>query len=158
MCICVCVCSKFADFVKCVQKFITGFSTTLYLPVDPPQITHHPTPQLDVVPGSAAKFTVTATGVGTLMHKWQRNGADLDPLPEGVSGETTSTLQIGNVKKKHKGTYTCIVSNAAGPTPSNSAQLIVRKFLYLTVLIQHYKQPSSVLCMCMCVCVHRYVQ
>ena len=128
----VCVCSKFADLVKCVHKFITGFSTTLHLPVDPPQINHHPTSQLDVVPGSAAKFTVTATGCGTLMYKWQRNGADLDPLPEGVSGETTSTLQIDNVKKKHKGTYTCTVSNAAGLTPSNPAQLTVCKFIYIT--------------------------
>ena len=137
-CVCVCtgMCSKFADFVKSVQKFITGFSTTLYLPVDPLQITQHPTPQLDVVPGSTVKFTITATGGGTLTYKWQRDGADLDSLLQGVSGETTDTLQIDNVKKKHEGTYTCIVSNAAGPTPSNSAQLTVRKFLCLAVLIQ----------------------
>ena len=89
-----------------------------------------------MVPGSTAKFTIIATGGGTLTYKWQWDGADLDPLPEGVSGETTSTLQIDNVKKKHKGTYTCTVSNAAGPTPSNSAQLTVCKFLYLVVLIQ----------------------
>ena len=146
----VCVCSKFADFVNCVHKFITGFSTTLYLPVDPPQITHHPTSQLDVVPGSTMKFTITAAGGGDLTYKWQWDGADLDSLP-GVSGETTSTLKIDNVKKKHKGTYTCIVSNAAGPTPSNPAQLTVRKFLYPVVLIQQYRQPSGPLRMSMCV-------
>ena len=135
------MCSKFADFVKWVKKFIDGFSTTLYLPVDPPQFTLHPTPQLNVVPGSTVKFTITATGGGDLTYKWQRDGADLHSLPEGVSGVTTDTLQIDNVKKKHKGKYTCIVSNAAGPTPSNSAQLTVRKFLYLAVLIQQYRQP-----------------
>ena len=118
-------------------KFIMFF---LYHLVDPPQITHHPTPQLDVVPGSPVKFTVTATG-GDLMYKWQRDGADLNPLP-GVSGETTNTLRIENVKKKHKGTYTCIVGNAARSTTSNPAQLTVRKFLYLVVLIQQqYRQP-----------------
>ena len=76
-------------------------------------------------------FIITTTGGGTLTYKWQRDGADLSPPPEGVSGETTDTLQIDNVQKKHEGTYTCIVSNAAGPTPSNPAQLSVRKFLYV---------------------------
>ena len=92
------------------------------------------------------KFTITATGGGTLTFKWQWDGADLDPLPEGVSGETTSTLQINNVKKKHEGTYKCIVSNAAGPTTSNPAQLTVCKFLYLALLIQSFvhseQQPA----------------
>ena len=82
------------------------------------------------------KFTVIATSGGTLTYKWQQDGADLSPLPEEVSGETTATLQIDNVKKKHKGTYTCIVSNAAGSTPSKCAQLTVRKFLYLVFIIQ----------------------
>ena len=77
------------------------------------------------------KFTVIATGGGTLTYKWQRDDVDLTPLPEGMSGETTDTLQIDNVKKKHEGTYTCIVNNAAGPTPSNPAQLTVCKFLYV---------------------------
>ena len=81
------------------------------------------------------RFTVTATGGGELTYKWQRNGADLDPLPEGVLGETTCTLKIDNVQKSHQGGYTCIVSNAAGPTPSNSAQLTVRKCFYLVLII-----------------------
>ena len=113
------------------QKFITVASTTLYPLVDPPQITQHPTPQLDMVPGSTVKFTVTATGGEDLTYRWQRNGADVDPLSKGVSGKTTNTLQIDNIKKKHEGTYTCIVSNAAGDTPSNPTQLTVRKFLYI---------------------------
>ena len=75
------------------------------------------------------RFTINAAGGGTLTHKWQKNGADLNPLPEGVSGETTDTLQIENVARSHEGTYTCIVSNEAGPTPSNPAQLTVRKCL-----------------------------
>ena len=85
-----------------------------------------------MVPGSPVKFTVAAnTDFGTLTYKWQRDGVDLNPLPEGLSGETTDTLQIRNVKKSHEGTYTCIVNNAAGPTPSNPAQLTVCKFLYV---------------------------
>ena len=113
----------------------------IYPLVDPPQIIQQPTPQKYVVPGSTVKFTVTAIGGGDMTYKWQWNGADLDPLPEGMSGETTSTLQIDNVKKSHQGDYRCIVSNAAGPTPSNPAQLTVRKCFYLVFLIQQYMQP-----------------
>ena len=80
-----------------------------------------------MVPGSTVKFTVTTTGGGTLTYKWQRDDAELNPPLEGVSGETTDTLQITNVEKKHKGTYTCIVSNAGGSTPSKPAQLTIRK-------------------------------
>ena len=87
------------------------------------------------------RFTVTATGGGYLTYKWQRNGADLDPLPEGVSGETTRTLMINNVEKSHQGNYTCILRNAAGPTPSNPAQLTVRKCFYLVFIIQQYMKP-----------------
>ena len=87
------------------------------------------------------RFTVTATGGGELTYKWQRNGTDLDPLPEGVSGETTRTLMIDNVEKSHQGNYTCILRNAAGPTPSNPAQLTVRKCFYLVFIIQQYMKP-----------------
>ena len=87
--------------------------------------------------GSLVEFTVTATGDGDLTYKWQRDAADLDP-PPGVSGETTNTLRIDNVEKKHEGTYTCMVSNAAGPTPSNCAQLTVCKLLYLVFKIQQH--------------------
>ena len=137
-----------------LQTWLNGYKKfTLYPLVDPPKITQHPTPQLDMVPDSAVKFTITATGGGNLTYKWQKNGADLDSLTDGVSGETTRTLQIDNVKKKHKGTYTCIVSNAAGSIPSNPAQLTVCKFLYLVVLIQKYICSHQVLCVYLCACV-----
>ena len=114
--------------------------------VDPPQIKKHPASQKDIVPGSTVWFTIAATGGGDLTYEWQWNGADLDPLPEGVSGDTTSTLQIDNVKKSHQGDYTCIVSNAAGPTPSERAQLTVRKCMYFVFLLQIfvYYQKSSI--------------
>ena len=73
------------------------------------------------------------------MYKWQQDGAEINPPPEGVSGETTSTLQIDSVKKSHEGTYTCIVSNLAGTTPSKPAQLTVSKFLFLAFLIPSFE-------------------
>ena len=111
-------------------------------PVDPPQINKHPDEKLNVVPGSTVEFTVAATtGFGTLTYQWQWNSADLDPPPDGISGETTNTLTIASVRERHQGVYSCVVSN--GPrssTTSHSAQLTVRKFLYLRVSI------SNVLC------------
>ena len=108
------------NLVKWIRKILYWclVSTTFRPPVDPPQITQDSTSQLDVIPGSTVQFTVSAIGGGDLTYKWQRDGADLDPLAEAVSGEATDTLKIDNVKR-HKGTYTCIVSNAAGDTTSN---------------------------------------
>ena len=106
--------------------------------VQPPQINRHPDDRLNVASGSSVEFTVTATGDGDLAYRWQRNAADLDPPPEGVTGETTNTLHIDNVEKKHEGTYKCMVSNAAGSTPSNCAQLTVCKLLYLVFIIQQH--------------------
>ena len=128
-------------------KFITGVSHHLYSPVDVLKITRHPEPQLDIFPGKTVKFTVSATGDGTLMYKWQRNDADLNHLP-GVSDETTDTLQIENVKRSHKGTYRCIVSNAAGEARlSNPAQLTVRKCLIQLICglpeIQQYSRHTD---------------
>ena len=137
MCGCVCegvyskVCRHWLN-----TKFITGVSTIFYPPVDPPQITQDPIHQKDIVPGSTVRFIVTATGGGHLTYKWQRNGADLDPLPEGMSGETPGTLKINNVKKSHQGDYRCTVRNEAGCTSSKHAQLTVRKCLYFVVLLQ----------------------
>ena len=100
----------------------------MYPPDVLPQITHQPDNQRNVVPGSPREFTLIAnTNFGTLTYKWQWNGADLDRLPEGMSGETTSTLQIHSVKKSHEGTYTCTVRNAAGDITSEPAQLTVCK-------------------------------
>ena len=86
-------------------------------------------------PGSTVEFTVTATGAGNLKYKWHWNDAS---LPEEVSGETTNTLKIEDVKTKHQGTYTCTVSNSGGNITSNSAQLTICKCLYTMFLIQMF--------------------
>ena len=76
-------------------------------------------------------FTATATtDAGTLKYLWQRNGANLDPPPVGVSGATTNTLTINNVQESNTGVYRCVVSNAPSSTAtSNAAQLTLREFL-----------------------------
>ena len=82
VCVCVCVCVYSKHAVK------SHYCCISYPPVGIPQITQHPTPQKDVVPGSLVNFTVTATGGGDLTCKRGQDGADLGSLPEGMSGET----------------------------------------------------------------------
>ena len=92
------------------------------------------------------EFTVTAatTAAGHLMYQWQLNGADLDPLQEGVSGTTTNTLTIGCVQKRHRGVYKCIVSSTLGSIKtSDPAQLTVCKCLYLERQTQLFYSPFA---------------
>ena len=108
-------------------------------PVNPPQITQHPTSQLNMVHGSQVTFTVTATtDAGTLTYLWQRNGANLDSPSVGVSGATTNMLTINNVQESNTGVYRCVVSNGSRSNTSNVAQLTLREFLYFVCQIQQF--------------------
>ena len=85
-----------------------------------------------MVPGTRVEFTVTATtDAEDLKYEWklEQDGANVDPLPEGVYNATTNTLTP--VCKRHEGTYTCVVSNPTGATTSNTARLTLRECLYL---------------------------
>ena len=83
-------------------------------------------------------FTVAATtGAGSLTYQWQLNGADLTPPPAGVSGATTSTLTIANVQESNEGMYRCVVTNDAGDTNSDTAQLTVCELSYMTCQAQY---------------------
>ena len=87
-----------------------------------------------MVPGTRVEFTVTATtDAGNLEYQWklEQDGANIDPLPDGVYDATTNTLTITPVCERHEGTYTCVVSNPTGATTSNTALLTLRECLYL---------------------------
>ena len=168
--ICMCCAWMCTVCLQMIKKLTTGFTTTFCPPVDSPQINKHPGDQPNVVCGSTVWFTVTATGGEDLKYKWKRNGVDLNPPPAGVSGESTNTLKIQNVKKNHEGTYTCIVSNTAGGVTSNPAQLTVRECLTfmsnsanlciarnLAILLP-FRPMHVCLCVCVCVCVCVYEQ
>ena len=61
--------------------------------------------------GQSQQFCITATGSTPLTSQWQRNGVN---IPGATSACYTAT---------EAGTYRCVVSNACGSTPSNSATL-----------------------------------
>lgn len=81
-----------------------------------PVITSPPTDKY-VVAGSTVSFTVGAVGQAPLSYQWLCNGTNI--INGGkFSGATTATLTIANVQSAQEGTYSVIVSNAAGVASS----------------------------------------
>ena len=77
-------------------------------------------------------FTVNATtgDAEPLTYQWQLDDSNLVSSSE-VSGITTDTLTIANVQESNEGMYGCVVTNAAGNTTSNPAQLTVREWSWV---------------------------
>jgi hypothetical protein len=88
-----------------------------------PSITTQPASQT-VTAGSAAAFTVTATGTTPLSYQWRKDGIDLTDVGN-ISGAAAATLTIGNARVTDAGSYTCVVSNVAGNVTSAAATLTV---------------------------------
>ncbi len=82
-----------------------------------PAITLSPQNQ-SVVAGSRVVFTVAATGTVPLTYQWRKNGVD-------IAGATSASLALDNVQATDAGTYTVVVTNAAGSVTSAAAALTV---------------------------------
>jgi hypothetical protein len=82
-----------------------------------PVITAQPA-SLTVMAGSAATFSVTATGGLPINFQWRKDGANLN-------GATNSTLTLSNVQPANAGAYTVVVSNSLGNVTSNATNLNV---------------------------------
>ena len=83
-----------------------------------PAISSQPASQ-SVVTGSAATFTVTATGGGTLAYQWKKNGSDIARAT--ASTYTTPATSIAD----HGARFSVVVTNSAGAATSNDASLTV---------------------------------
>lgn len=88
-----------------------------------PTINTHPSSQT-VSPGANASFSVGATGDGTLLYQWRRNGVALSDGGQ-IFGSTTANLLITNVTGANAGNYTVDVQNGCGAVTSNTAVLTV---------------------------------
>ncbi|WP_284645292.1 immunoglobulin domain-containing protein [Paenibacillus silviterrae] len=88
-----------------------------------PSITSQPN-AATVTAGQTATFSVTANGDTPLSYQWKKDG---NALTDGgnISGATTATLSITNAQSSDAGSYTAVVTNAAGNTESNAATLTV---------------------------------
>ncbi len=85
--------------------------------------------------GTAAKFTVTATGAG-LKYQWQYNKGD-GWKTSNATGSKTATLSINTAAGYNGYQYRCIVTDASGATVTSSAAKLTVKTAITT-------QPNGV--------------
>jgi hypothetical protein len=83
----------------------------------PPAITQQPQSRT-VIAGQSTNFTVSATGTAPLSYFWRKGTAV-------VQTGTNVTYVLNNVQAGAAGTYSVIVSNAAGTVTSTNATLTV---------------------------------
>jgi len=74
--------------------------------------------------GATATFTVAAAGNTPLFYQWQWNTTNLTD-GGNVSGSTSNVLTLMNLLPANAGTYSVIVSNTLGATPSSNVILTV---------------------------------
>ncbi len=81
-----------------------------------------------VLVGDTAKFTVTATGSGTLKYKWQAyNPSTKKWTDSGAAGANTATLSIKAQAAHNNFLFRCQITDASGKTTtSSSAKLTVK--------------------------------
>jgi hypothetical protein len=73
---------------------------------------------------TAAIFNVSATGTAPFTYAWYKNGGALANSAK-ISGATTASLTVTNTATTDAGSYTVVVSNAAGSVTSSVALLTV---------------------------------
>jgi len=82
-----------------------------------PSVMTQPASQTAVL-GTAASFSVVASGSPTLGYQWKFNGTN-------ISGATATSLTVTNVQYANAGNYSVVVTNAFGSATSSSAKLTV---------------------------------
>lgn len=86
----------------------------------PPAITTQPVTRT-IIAGGAATFFVTATGTAPLSYQWRKDG-------NAIAGATGPTYTLPAVRDSDAGSFSVVVSNAAGPITSSAAALSVVSF------------------------------
>jgi len=82
-----------------------------------PSIATQPQSQT-IMAGSSVTFTVSATGTGPLIYKWEKNGVT-------VADTTLNRYTIANVTNSDAGTYSVVVRNSVDSVTSLNAVLTV---------------------------------
>ena len=95
---------------------VTSATATLTVNVLP-AITTQPSSQ-SVTVGSSVTFSVVATGTPTPTYQWRKDGA-------AISGSTATSYALSSPVSGDAGSYTVVVTNAAGSVTSSSATLTV---------------------------------
>ncbi|MDF2455905.1 MAG: large protein [Cytophagaceae bacterium] len=106
-----------------------------------PAITAQPVTTQTLCAGSAAAFSVTATGAG-LTYQWKKAGVD---VTDGgtISGATTATLDISSIVAGDAASYTVVVTGTCGsPVTSSASALVVNTGAAISV------QPAATQTLC----------
>jgi len=107
---------SYAAVVSNMAGSVTSSNAVLTVNV-PPAITTHPQ-SASVAAGSNVTFTVAATGTPAPAYQWRFNGTNL-------AYATRSAYTCYKAQTHHAGTYSVVISNAAGTTTSSNALLTV---------------------------------
>jgi hypothetical protein len=108
--------------VSNIHGSITSSNAALTVLV-PAAITNPPTNQSVILSYSAA-FTVSVKGTAPLSYQWYFNGAPLTDGP-GVTGSTSTILNLSNIQTNEAGSYQFIVTNNYGSATSTVVSLTV---------------------------------
>jgi len=100
-------------------------STTVVVAPTLPVITAQPVSQVATY-GNTATLTVTVTGTGPFTYQWRRNGTD-------IPGATGNSLTLNNLDLANSGSYTVVVTSAAGSVESQPALLTVAPRISLSL-------------------------
>ncbi len=107
----------------------------------PPQITGQPASQLAYV-GDNVILSVAVSGTSPFSYQWRKNGTNV--VDGGsLSGATSRVLSLWGVTVGDAGTYSVLVSNAAGSTNSAGAVLQVVSSAPIIVLAPTNQSPSA---------------
>ncbi len=101
---------------------ITSATATLTVLV-PPSISSQPQ-SITNAAGATAGFTATSSGTAPMSYQWRMNGSNLGNGGR-IGGATSGSLAISAIQFSDAGSYTLVVSNAAGVITSSIATLTV---------------------------------
>ncbi|MCX8519953.1 MAG: DUF1566 domain-containing protein, partial [Rhodoferax sp.] len=100
-----------------------------------PAISRHPE-SLSLVTGSAASFSVSATGTSPLIYQWKKNGTDIPGATS--SAYTTPATSDADIGAEYL--YSVVVTNGAGTATSGNARLTVTAVVAAPAIT---RQPSA---------------
>ncbi len=108
-----------------VDSSVSSATVTLTVLI-PVSITKQPA-SLSAKANATVKFSVTAAGTGPLKYQWKRNNVALKNSTH-ITGATTAAVSLKKITTKDAGSYTVLVTGAAGShATSKTAKLTVKK-------------------------------
>lgn len=96
---------------------VTGSAATLLVNGGPPVVVVQPKSQ-SALAGTVASLSVSAAGTGPFLYQWSKDG-------NPIGGATGPLLQFPAVQGSDAGSYSVVVTNGGGSTPSAAAVLTV---------------------------------